>query len=395
MKGRQPAGSQPFTTAWTWLRAQADAILSEQVEIAGIAAPPFREEERGRFLRAKLDRIGVATEVDAVGNILALFPATGNGAEFRPVIVAAHIDTVFEPGTKVDVQRRGRRWVGPGIADNARGVAISVSVLGALINGAVRPKHPILFAFTVGEEGRGDLRGVKHLFKEGSPLRQAAAFIAIDGSGLRRIVHRALGCRRFRVEVHGPGGHSWADWGRPNPAHVIGQLAQRLSQVELSRDPRATLTVARLGGGTSVNAIPSENWLELHMRSESPAELDRVEAQFRSQLAQSVAAEEDRAGEKLRARIERIGERPAGKLPSSHPLIEAANEATTVLGRDPEASVSSTDANVPLALGIPAIAIGGGGQSGDTHTVNEWFEDTDGADGALRALSLLAKIARF
>ena len=199
----------------------------------------------------------------------------------------------------------------------------------------------------------------------------------------------------FRVEVHGPGGHSWADWGRPNPAHVIGQLAQRLSQVELSRDPRATLTVARLGGGTSVNAIPSENWLELDMRSESPAELDRVEAQFRSQLAQSVAAEEDRAGGKLRARIERIGERPAGKLPSSHPLIEAANEATTVLGRDPEASVSSTDANVPLALGIPAIAIGGGGQSGDTHTVNEWFEDTDGADGALRALSLLAKIARF
>ncbi|MEE9155522.1 MAG: M20/M25/M40 family metallo-hydrolase [Gemmatimonadota bacterium] len=388
--------SPQYGKARAWLNEQADTILHEQVEIARTPAPPFQERARGELVAAKLRGIGIAAGFDDIGNILAQYPANGDELGERPVIVAAHLDTVFGPGTNVEVRRSGPRWVGPGIADNARGVAVAMWLLRALLEGRVEPQRPILFAFTVGEEGNGDLRGVKHLFsKRDNPLRDATAFIALDGSGLRRVVHRALGSRRFRITVRGPGGHSWADWGRPNPAHVIGELAHRLSDLELPRARRTTLTVARLGGGTNINAIPAENFLELDVRSESIDALDRTERMIRAALIQSIASEEARSQASLTAAIGIIGERPAGELSTSHPLLRAALEATKELGHEAEPSISSTDANVPLALGVPAIAIGGGGRSGNAHTVNEWFENTDGADGAVRALSLLASVAGF
>jgi acetylornithine deacetylase/succinyl-diaminopimelate desuccinylase-like protein len=381
--------------AQAWLVEHAATLLDEQVELARTPAPPFHERERGELIQSKLDSLGVEAAFDEIGNLLAWYPRGGSAATAAPVIVAAHLDTVFGPEIAIEIEPEGTRWVGPGITDNARGLTSALAVLKALVHAGIEPHHPILFAFTVGEEGSGDLRGVKHLLKEGSRFRDAEAFIAVDGTGLRRIVHQALGSRRFRVRIGGPGGHSWTDWGRVNPANVIGGFIQRLSNLALPAEPSTTLTVARLGGGTSINAIPAEAWVELDLRSKADQTLSDMEARIRDSLAESVAAEEERAEGSLEVGVDIIGERPAGSLAAGHHLVRAAEEATRGLGEEPEHAVSSTDANVALALGIPAIAIGGGGESGDTHTTNEWFADTDGASGSLRLLSILAAIARF
>lgn len=394
LRGQEPlTGTERLARAHSWLSEQGPAALREQIELARIPAPPFREGERARAIAAKLESMGARPEFDDVGNLLAWFPVGSGSTGSPPVIIAAHIDTVFDPETPIEINRIGQRWVGPGTTDNARGLAVTLAVLRALMRGGFEPRHPILFAYTVGEEGRGDLRGVKHLFSDGSPLRSATAFIAVDGAGIRRIIHHAIGSRRFRVTARGAGGHSWTDWGRSNPANVIGELIHLLSDLRLPEKPRTTLTVARLGGGTSINAIPAESWVELDLRSGADESLRSTERAVHAALRVSVAAEEARGEGSLAIDVEIIGERPAGKLPVSHPLVQAARESTLSLGEEPEYAISSTDANVPLALGIPAIAIGGGGRSGDTHTENEWFEDTDGAVGLLRLLSLIASVA--
>jgi acetylornithine deacetylase/succinyl-diaminopimelate desuccinylase-like protein len=390
-----PGKAERFEIARAWLSKRGESIADEQVELARIPAPPFGESDRAEAIAAKLRELGAEPDLDEIGNVLARYPAGDDTGTGGPVIVAAHLDTVFGPETSIEIRREAELWTGPGVTDNARGLAVTLAVFRSLIHAAATPYHPILFAFTVGEEGRGDLRGVKHLLRDGSPLHDAAAFIAVDGSGLRRIVHHALGSRRFRIIVSGPGGHSWTDWGRANPANAIAELIHRLLEIDLALDPRTTLTVARLGGGTSINAIPAESWVELDVRSEANEMLRSIELQIRNALATCVAREQERAEGPLTAEVELIGERPAGKLPVKHPLVQAADEATRALGVDPELAVSSTDANVPQALGIPAIALGGGGRSGDTHTLNEWFEDTDGAAGALRLLHVLSAVARF
>jgi acetylornithine deacetylase/succinyl-diaminopimelate desuccinylase-like protein len=375
-----------------WLQDMGAAILDEQIEIARVPAPPFQEQARAALLGSKLADCGIQPQIDDVGNLLAWHSGRAAAA---PVIVAAHIDTVFEPGAPAAVRREGSRWVAPGIADNARGLAVALATLRALRHARVEPSHPLLFAFTVGEEGRGDLRGVKHLLSRGDSLRHAAAFIAIDGSGLRRIILHALGSRRFRATLRGPGGHSWTDWGRVNPANAVGNCIQRLARLHLPHEPRTTLTVARLGGGTSINAIPTEAWLELDIRSEGAEELERAEAALREALALALQAETERGEGSLSYDVQLIGERPAARLSPTHPLVQATERATRSVGAEPEHASSSTDANLPLALGIPAIAVGGGGESGDTHTEHEWFEDTDGAAGAVRLLEILAAVAAF
>jgi tripeptide aminopeptidase len=393
-RGQIPAPER-LDAARAWLVEQGEAILSEQVEIARTPAPPFQERERAELIASKLRGMAVEPSYDDIGNLHAWYPSVRDDAETPPVIVAAHVDTVFGPDTPIEIRRDGERWLGPGITDNARGLAVSLAVLRSLAHAGVDPGHPVLFAFTVGEEGAGDLRGVKHLLGPRSPLRSAAAFIAVDGSGLRRIIHHALGSHRFRITVTGAGGHSWTDWGRSNPANAIGQLIHNLSELELPLTPRTTLTVARHGGGSSINAIPAESWVELDLRSEADETLHSTESRIRDVLSACVAAEQARGEGTLSAGFELIGERPAGLLPTDHHLVQAAASATRNLGEEPEHAVASTDANVPLALGIPAIAVGGGGESGDTHTENEWFEDTNGAASALRLLSILASIACF
>ena len=387
------SGTDPYTAASAWLHDQGEATLSEQMEVARVPSPPFQESERAKVIAAKLEKMGARPEFDEIGNLLAWYPTDDRDVDSPPVIIAAHMDTVFGPEVPIKITHTGQRWEGPGTTDNARGLAVSLAVLSALIHGSDEPRYPVLFAFTVGEEGPGDLRGVKHLFTEGSPFRSAAAFIAVDGTGLRRIIHHGLGSRRFRVTIRGAGGHSWTDWGRSNPANAAGEFIQRLAALPLPEQPRTTLTVARLGGGTSINAIPAEAWVEIDARSEADKHLRHTESSIREALEAALAAEEERGEGPLTVDVTVIGERPAGRLPASHPLVRAAEKVTRELGQEPEYAVSSTDANVPLALGIPAIAIGGGGTSGDTHTEHEWFEDTDGAAGALRLLSIIALVA--
>ncbi|NIN71221.1 MAG: M20/M25/M40 family metallo-hydrolase [Gemmatimonadetes bacterium] len=390
-----PGKGEGVAIARAWLSENGESIVAEQVELARIPSPPFGEFDRAEAVATKLRELGADPDLDEIGNVTAWYPPRGDSATGGPVIVAAHLDSVFGPEVPIEIHGERDVWTGPGVADNARGLAVTLAVFRALVHARATTHHPILFAFTVGEEGRGDLRGVKHLLRDGSPLTDAAAFIAVDCSGLRRIVHNALGSRRFRITVSGPGGHSWTDWGRVNPANAIAEFIHRLLEFDLPLDPRTTLTVARLGGGTSINAIPAESWVELDVRSEANETLRDIELQIREALATSITEQEDGAEGSLTAAVELIGERPAGKLPAEHPLVQAADEATREIGVEPELGISSTDANVPQALGIPAIALGAGGRSGDTHTVNEWFEDTDGAAGALRLLYVLSAVAGF
>ncbi|CAN5725512.1 M20/M25/M40 family metallo-hydrolase [soil metagenome] len=372
--------------------------LAEQVELAQIAAPPFGEAPRGRHVQARFAALGLKhVHSDEVGNVRGTLPRTENTAETaEPVIVSAHLDTVFPAEVSLAVRRDGDRIHVPGISDNARGLAGLLALIRVLQEERLSTTHPVVFIATVGEEGAGDLRGVKHLFRSGAAMCSAHAFLSLDGTGLRRIVHRAVGSRRLRLSVHGPGGHSWADWGSANPLHAIGRGIAGMREIELPTDPRTTLTVARAGGGTSVNAIPEEAWIEMDLRSEGGTELDILEARVRDAIGTAVDLENARRSRRtraLQARYTVIGDRPGGTISPDTALVRAAVAATRALGARPELAASSTDANVAIALGIPSVTIGLGGESGGIHTLNEWYSNERGAQGLERALLLLLAAA--
>jgi acetylornithine deacetylase/succinyl-diaminopimelate desuccinylase-like protein len=320
-------------------------------------------------------------------------------------VLAAHLDTVFGAEVDVAVERRGQRLEGPGISDNARGLAALVAVAEAMVAARVPAARPILFAATVGEEGSGDLRGVKYLLngkhsvgaQHAAPLLPTpAAFIAHDGAGLDRVIHRALGSKRYHVTFRGPGGHSWAAFGVANPANAVGRAAALLADLAPQHAPRTTCAVVRLGGGTGLNSIPQEAWLDLDLRSEDPRALAQLDVTVRAALARAADDENRRrtaASPPLRVEIQLLGDRPSGMTPRAHPLVQAAVAANRALGRDAELASASTDANVPIALGIPAIALGAGGKGGDAHLATEWFENVEGALGVIRALLVTAAMA--
>ncbi len=364
-------------------RTAGEKALRQQLELVRIPAPTHDEGERGERVRALLNTLGVAeVRTDEVGNVTAAIPAAapdGGG----PVVLAAHLDTVFPAGTELEPRHDGERIYAPGIADNARGLAGMLAVARAVAESGVRMRRPVVFAATVGEEGAGDLRGVKHLFRPDGPLRGASAFVALDGSGLRRIVHRAIGSRRLRVSVRGAGGHSWADRGTPNPVHALGRAVSAIAA--LAVPPRSALTVARIGGGTSINTIPAAAWMEIDLRSEVPEALAALEREVR-RLVAAALEDEGRGDPALEMDVDVIGDRPSGETPADAPLVRAAAEATRAVGERPELVASSTDANLPISLGVPAIAIGVGGESGGIHTTEEWYADARGALGIERAL---------
>lgn len=373
-----------------------DDTLAEQLALVRIPAPSFAEEARGEHVLARFREMGLAdARRDEVGNVLGTWRGR-KGAAGAPVVVAAHLDTVFPAGTDVEPRRKGRRIHAPGITDNCRGLAGMLAVARVLAESAVEATHPVLFAATVGEEGIGDLRGVKHLFREGGGLRDAAAFVALDGSGMRRIVHRAIGSRRLRIEAEGPGGHSWSDRGAPNPVLALAAAAAAIGAMALPHPARSSLTVARIGGGSSINSIPAEAWMELDMRSEATGALGPMEEGVRALLdraAQAENAARRQGTPPLRTRVQVIGDRPSGETSADHPLVRAAAAVTGSLGSRAELVGSSTDANVPMALGIPSIAIGVGGDSGGIHTLDEWYANDGGALGVERALLVVLAAA--
>ncbi len=366
--------------ARAYLRERADETVDEMCELVTVAAPPFAEAERAAWFEQRLRRAGYEPRRDDLDNVIA-----ATGPLEGSVVVAAHLDTVFPAGTPLVPEQRDGRIFAPGIADNVRGLAAVLALARACAHARLSPQRPVAFVATVGEEAAGDLRGMKHLFRADGPLRGARAVIAVDGTGLRRIVHRAVGSRRLRVTVHGAGGHSWADYGMPNPLHALTAAMARLASMPLPARPRTTLTVARMQGGTSINAIPACAWAELDMRSEDAGVLRRLDEAVHTVLAEETrAVRVGRHG--LRVAFDVIGDRPAGLTPQGHPLVRMARAATRLIGERPELIASSTDANVPIALGIPAIAMGAGGDSGGMHTLQEWYRDDGGAAGLDRLL---------
>src|SRR5881296_4787082 len=374
-----------------------EGTLARQAALSAIPAPTGAEGRRAAHVAELFRTIGLCdVMVDHAGNVHGWLGK--NGEKSAPVVLAAHLDTVF--GTEVDVavERRGQRLEGPGISDNARGLAALVAVAEAMVATRIPVARPILFAATVGEEGSGDLRGVKYLLngKRETGNGKPAAFIALDGAGLERVVHRALGSKRYRVTFRGPGGHSWAAFGVANPANAVGRATALLADLPTLNAPRTTCAVVRLGGGTGLNSIPQEAWLDLDLRSEDPKALAQLDVTVGAALDRALDDENRRRAPgtpPLRLERQPVGDRPSGVTPRTHPLVQAAVAANRVLGRDAELASASTDANVPIALGIPAIALGAGGKAGDAHLATEWFENVEGALGIVRALLVTVAMA--
>ncbi|HXM38399.1 MAG TPA: M20/M25/M40 family metallo-hydrolase [Gemmatimonadales bacterium] len=372
-----------------------EVTLARQAALSAIPAPTGAEAARGARVAELFREVGLEdVKVDEVGNVRGWY---GNGGQEKRdgcVVLSAHLDTVFGPELDVSVSRLGARLQGPGISDNARGLAALVAVAEALTRARVATARPVLFAATVGEEGSGDLRGVRHLF-DGQPLRPHA-FIALDGAGLERIVHRALGARRYRVTYRGPGGHSWAAFGVANPANAVGRATALLADLPTQLSPRSTCAVVRLGGGTGMNSIPQEAWLDLDLRSEDPRALAQLDETVHSALQQALE-EENRhrtpSTAALALDVRRVGDRPSGITPRTHPLVQVAVAATRAVGREHQLTCASTDANLPIALGVPAVALGAGGRAGDAHLPTEWYENEGGALGVVRALLVTAAMA--
>src|SRR5216684_4946849 len=374
-----------------------EGTLARQAALSAIPAPTGAEGRRAAHVAELFRTIGLSdVAVDHAGNVHGWLGR--NGERSAPVVLAAHLDTVFGAEVDVAVERRGQRLEGPGISDNARGLAALVAVAEAMVAARVPVTRPILFAATVGEEGSGDLRGVKYLLNgnretgNGKP----AAFIALDGAGLDRVIHRALGSKRYHVTFRGPGGHSWAAFGVANPANAVGRAAALLADLPTQQTPRTTCAVVRLGGGTGLNSIPQEAWLDLDLRSEDPRALAQLDVTVRTALERAADDENRRrtvGSPALRVEVQLLGDRPSGLTPRAHPLVQAAVAANRVLGRDADLASASTDANVPIALGIPAIALGAGGKAGDAHLATEWFENVEGALGIVRALLVTAAMA--
>lgn len=384
-KSVAPIVSSPHVArALRFFETNADAITEEHIRICSIPASPFGEQERAEYLSRKFSELGLTeVEIDEEGNCLGLL----RGSSRSPlIVVSAHLDTVFPKDTKFNVARRDNKLFAPGIADDGCGLAALVALAHAIQQERIQIEGSILFVGTVGEEGEGNLRGVRHLFTKGRWAKHVDAFLSFDGPGLDRITNRALGSRRYRVEVTGPGGHSWGDFGLPNPVHAIGRAISRLASYPAPKEPRTTFNVGRVEGGGSVNAIPGRAAMEVDLRSAAESELQRLDAFFRRSMRDAVDEESSkrRAGDPLlKLKVDLIGERPTGETPSDSPLVELAIEATRLLGVEARLDQSSTDSNLPISLGIPAITLGAGGTSGCSHSLDEWY-DPHGRDLGLK-----------
>lgn len=368
-----------------------EITLARQAALSAIPAPTGAESARGARVAEMLGAVGLDdVTIDDVGNVRAWH---GDPQVAECVALSAHLDTVFGPELDVSVARRGPRLEGPGIADNARGLAALVAIGEALVQARVTTRRPVLLAATVGEEGSGDLRGVRHLF---SGRMRPHVFIALDGAGIERIVHRALGARRYRVTYSGPGGHSWTAFGVANPAHAVGRAVERIAARATPDAPATSCSVVRIGGGTSLNSIPQSAWCDVDLRSEDPRALERLDDTVQSLLAEALDEENRRrrpGTAPLMMDVRRVGDRPSGLTPRTHPLVQTAVAATRAVGHEHQLACASTDANVPIALGVPAVALGAGGRAGDAHLPTEWYENDKGALGIVRALLVTAAMA--
>lgn len=368
--------------------------LEQQVSICEIPAPPFKEALRAAEFKRRLEALGLQNvRIDSEGNVIGERPGTGKGPT---VMISGHLDTVFPEGTDVKVKREGERLKAPGIADDCRGLAVVLAVARAYQQSGVANQGKVYFVGTVGEEGPGNLRGVRHLFTKEFPKGTIDYFISVDGTGYGT-TSGAVGSNRYKVSYLGPGGHSYGAFGMPNPIHALGRAIAKIADVKVPDEPRTTFNVGVISGGTSVNSISAEGIMEIDMRSPSLAELGKVDAQVQSALGSALAEENarwPRSTVKLTMKIDTIGIRPAASQPDSAPIVQAALSSARAVGVTSETGSSSTDANLPMSLGIPAITIDGGGRSRGSHSLDEWYEDgPEGWKGPQWAAVLVATLA--
>ena len=387
-------GSPLIQRAFEFINDARQELDDELVRICQTPAPPFKEQARARLVARRFQQIGLGrVRSDEEGNVIAERP----GVSSKPrIVVSAHLDTVFPEGTDVSVRREGLRFNAPGISDNACGIVSLIALARALDAGHISTEGTIYFVATVGEEGGGNLRGVRHLFTGGELSSGVDAFISLDGPGLERITHKALGSRRYQVTVKGPGGHSWGDFGIVNPVHALGRAIARFASYPAPLAPRTSYNVGIIEGGSSVNAIPERASMVVDVRSISSLEIDKLETYLRRVVEIAVREENSQramSGTTLTFDLEQVGDRPSGETPVDSTIVRAAIESSRVLGVEPRLDCSSTDSNIPISLGVPAITLGVGGMSGNCHSLAEWYEPVGREIGLKRLVLLTAFLA--
>lgn len=364
--------------------------MTQHIELTEIAAPPFMEQERAEAFAAKLRAVGVdSVWIDSVGNVMAYLPGSKGG---KTVALNAHLDTVFPEGTDVSVTQRNDTLFAPGIGDDTRGLAMLLTIAKTLKEQEIQTTSDVLLVATVGEEGLGDLRGVKEVFSERGP--SIDSWISIDGGDIGRVNNKALGSYRYKVTFDGPGGHSWGAFGLANPHHALGSAMHHFVQAAdayTKTGPRTSYNVGVIEGGTSVNSVPFSSSMLIDVRSIAPYRLDEMEALLNQAVQQALEEQNAirRRGEALTVSVEKIGNRPSGELDPSLPLIQRAMAATEHFGVVPELTRGSTDSNIPISLGVPAITIGRGGRGGNAHSLDEWWMNDEGHKAIQLALLIL------
>ncbi len=388
--------SEKFKAAQAFIEKDYDRFVNEIVQLTEIEAPPFKEEKRAKVYMEMLRQHGLANvEMDAEGNVMGLRKGTGGG----PLIaIAAHLDTVFPEGTDVKVKKKGTVWSAPGIGDDTRSLAVLLSILRAMEAAKFQTASDILFIGDVGEEGQGDLRGMKYLFQKGPYKDKIKAFMSLEGGASDRLTNGGVGSKRYRVTFKGPGGHSYGAFGIVNPAFALGNAINKFSRLQVPSNPKTTFSVGVIGGGTSVNSIPFESWMEIDMRSESRPELEKLAENFIGLMSEA-ADEENKARStaqgKIELKMELMGDRPSGETPVTAPLVQQVSAAIKSFGLNPSFGMSSTDSNIPISLGIPALTIGAGGRGGRSHSLDEFIdvEKTSAVKGVTVSLAILLAVA--
>jgi len=372
------------------LRGSVTATTEEQIRITEIPAPPFQESTRAAYMKNLLAGAGLHVSIDATGNVIGEFPGSSSS---DIVMVTAHMDTVFPAGTDVRVKREGGRLLAPGISDNGTGLAALVALAKAFREAKIKTNKKILFVADVGEEGEGNLRGIRALVD--AYRKNLKYVIALDGSATEYVTNAALASRRVEITISGQGGHSWSDFGLPNPIHALGRGIARFVAARVPENPRTSFNIGEIAGGTSVNSIPMSAQMKVDLRSESETELSKLEGQLRDAVRDGIDEEMSAARQRgmagstslLDLKINVLGVRPSGELPANSPLLAAVQAADSRLGNRSRMERSSTDANIPLSVGIAAISIGAGGRSGGAHTLEEWF-DPAGRELGLQRVAL-------
>jgi len=367
--------------ALEFIESSQEKTFASQVAIAEIPAPTFHEGERAKYMAGEFRRVGLKNvEIDKQGNVLGW----RDGDVQDTFVLAAHLDIAFEPGVNTKVRKDGARWYGPGLSDDSGGLAALLTIAEAMNQAGLKTHDTILFMANVGEEGNGDLNGVRYLFKESPHRNRLRAFISIDGTSPARITTGGTGVKRYLVTLHGPGGHSYGNFGRPSSIHAAGRIIDHMADWEVPKVPKTTFNVGRISGGTSVNAIAEECSFEVDLRSEDPGMLDKIEVKLLEAVRLGTEDENKARAESkmsLKAETKLIGNRPTGTTSESSPLVQSARWAATATGHKPELAFQSTDSNLPISLGIPAITMGRGGLSGNAHSLQEWFEPANAWKG--------------